>query len=77
MKEKTLQEKLEFIAVCDLLCGICLHRSDCSGGASGGPNGPIFPPCADKGVDVNSGLFDEDAIEEKRMNEDKRKAYEN
>ncbi len=29
------------------LCKYCIHEGDCSGGVVGGPNGPIYPPCAD------------------------------
>lgn len=29
------------------LCKYCEYSSDCSGGVKGGPNGPIYPPCAD------------------------------
>lgn len=31
----------------DDLCQYCQFRNDCYGGVSGGPNGPIYPPCAD------------------------------
>lgn len=29
------------------LCKYCSYSSDCDGGVIGGPNGPIYPPCAD------------------------------
>lgn len=31
----------------DDICKFCIHQSDCPGGVTGGPNGPIYPPCAD------------------------------
>lgn len=31
----------------DEFCKYCRHRSDCSGGVHGGPDGPIYPLCAD------------------------------
>lgn len=29
------------------LCNYCKYSEDCSKGVSGGPSGPIYPPCAD------------------------------
>lgn len=29
------------------LCKYCSYNADCDGGVHGGPNGPIYPPCAD------------------------------
>lgn len=31
----------------DEICQYCIHRRECSGDIHGGPNGPIYPPCAD------------------------------
>ncbi|WP_024294962.1 hypothetical protein [Lacrimispora indolis] len=31
----------------EVLCKYCTFSLDCSGGVKGGPDGPIFPPCAD------------------------------
>lgn len=32
----------------DRLCDACKYQHDgCNGGVSGGPNGPVYPPCAD------------------------------
>lgn len=28
-------------------CLYCRYNDDCSGEVRGGPNGPIYPPCAD------------------------------
>lgn len=43
-------------------CDICHYRLEgCNGGVSGGPNGPIYPPCADKDIDL---WVDEDLVEE-------------
>lgn len=36
----------------DELCKYCRHDDVCSHGVSGGPNGPIFPPCADGDLDM-------------------------
>lgn len=48
------------------LCRYCLHGSDCSKGVTGGPNGPIFPPCASAGLtedDFDIDLYLEDVEE--------------
>lgn len=58
----TIEYMLDKILHDDLCCQICIYRSDCSGGGvHGGPNGPIYPPCADKDFDL---WVDEDLIEE-------------
>lgn len=31
----------------DELCKYCKYSHECTGGIHGGPNGPIYPPCAD------------------------------
>ena len=43
----------------DDYCKYCIYHDDCPGGVIGGPNGPIYPPCADISV---SELLDTDAI---------------
>lgn len=36
----------------DELCKYCYHMEEgCAGGVTGGPNGPIFPPCSERGLD--------------------------
>lgn len=45
----------------DLCCKVCQYQYDCNGGVSGGPSGPIYPPCADKDYDL---WVDDDLIEE-------------
>ena len=35
----------------DELCRYCKYELDCSGGVSGGPNGPIYPPCSDGDIE--------------------------
>ena len=42
------------------ICAYCNYSADCNcgGGVIGGPNGPIYPPCADKDA---STYFDMDA----------------
>lgn len=37
----------------DELCKYCQNRSECPGGVTGGPNGPIYPPCS-------NGLYEGD-----------------
>ncbi len=32
------------------LCRYCVYSTDCSKGVTGGPNGPIYPPCASGGL---------------------------
>lgn len=44
------------------VCEVCRYEHICYGGVSGGPNGPIYPPCADN-PDVESGLYSLSAIE--------------
>ena len=53
MLDKILQE--------ELYCKVCQYQWDCRGGVSGGPDGPIYPPCADKSYDL---WVDDDLIEE-------------
>ena len=50
MPEVSYQEKLEAIESKGLICDVCsFFPKLCSGdgGVRGGPNGPIYPPCAD------------------------------
>lgn len=58
------EEPLEMIKVVidnDRLCDVCKYSSaGCGGGVHGGPNGPIYPPCADS--DPQS-YVDEDRLE--------------
>lgn len=43
----SIKEKLEAMELDDL-CEVCRYASRCSGGGvRGGPNGPIYPYCAD------------------------------
>lgn len=42
----SLQEMAEVILEHERACDTCSYQHDgCSGGVSGGPNGPIYPPC--------------------------------
>lgn len=44
----------------DEACSVCRYQSyGCTGGVHGGPNGPIFPPCADTSI---AELSDEDTL---------------
>ena len=40
------------------VCKYCGYSPNCPGGVSGGPNGPIYPPCADRLIE---DAFDLDA----------------
>lgn len=40
-------------------CQYCFYESDCHREVSGGPNGPIEPPCASREMD---DLLDTDAL---------------
>lgn len=58
---KYTEEQLEYINSLDgdELCAICPYEVEgCTGGVRGGPNGPIFPPCADQSAEE---LVDYDA----------------
>ncbi len=63
-KEDTLDELIAVYIdrISDSLCGVCMYENNCSRGVSGGPNGPIYPPCADG--DDPSYYIDEDALQE-------------
>ncbi len=41
-------------------CSYCIYDTDCDRGVTGGPNGPIFPPCCDS--DFREELLDADAL---------------
>lgn len=43
---KSAQEIIDSLDA-DELCKYCSYNSDCSCGLSSGPDGPIYPPCAD------------------------------
>ena len=45
----------------DELCNYCSYNTDCTGGVHGSPNGPIYPPCADR---LDEDAFDLDAYME-------------
>ena len=51
----------------DEWCRYCRFSDDCDGGVRGGPNGPIFPPCADGEPEM---CLDEKAILEAIESED-------
>lgn len=61
----------EFLENSDVedICRYCLYNDeDCAGGVKGGPNGPIYPPCADKNyelyLDIESMIQDMKGCEE-------------
>lgn len=42
------QKMFDAISDHDMVCEVCIYQGmGCTGGVSGGPNGPIFPPCSD------------------------------
>lgn len=43
----------------DRWCNYCKYSYECSGGVSGSPNGPTYPPCADGDLDM---FLDEDEL---------------
>ncbi len=51
-------------------CRYCIFNDDCARGVTGGPDGPIFPPCADG--DYLENCLDTDALMEDLGNEDGR-----
>ena len=46
MKTK-IDYMLDKIIEHERLCNVCQYRHDCSGGITGGPNSPIYPPCCE------------------------------
>lgn len=67
------QKMLEVVIENDRLCDACIYRSEgCDGGIHGGPNGPVYPLCADKGPescvdeDKLKDVYDEIVEEEKQ-----------
>lgn len=63
MTNQELNAMLDVIAERDQLCIVCKYYIDCHG-LTQGPNGPIYPPCADRGTGFDSGLFSERDIVE-------------
>lgn len=55
------------------LCEVCPYAAEgCTGGVRGGPNGPIFPPCADGDYEcfIDIVALEELMLEEKTNVED-------
>lgn len=52
----------------DELCKYCEYNGDCPHGVTGGPNGPIYPPCADgldeDDFDLETYLADSEGVDE-------------
>lgn len=48
-------------------CQYCRYGDECEGGVRGGPNSPIYPPCADGEPEM---CLDESAVLEAIENED-------
>lgn len=63
MTDQELNNMLDTIAEHNLVCPICKYYVNCHG-LTQSPDGPIYPPCADKGTGFDSGLFDENDIVE-------------
>ena len=57
-----LLKMLETVDDHERRCDACKHQNDgCAGGVTGGPNGPIYPPCSDLGPEE---YIDEDLLKE-------------
>lgn len=52
---------LEAVINHDMLCDVCRFRRYGCGGLTPGPNGPIYPPCADGDPE---NYVDEDSLQE-------------
>lgn len=59
-KSLTITEAIDILLEHDAICPVCNYSFDCTGGVSGGPNGPIYPPCSDG--DYERLVDEEDAI---------------
>lgn len=61
MTDQELNTMLDVVEKHNQLCIICQYFIECNG-LTQGPNGPLYPPCADRGSAFDSGFFDEDDI---------------
>lgn len=61
MNKMTFQQAIEVLLEHENACNVCRYYDTCNGGVTGGPDGPIYPPCCDAGYE--SLLYEEDAIE--------------
>ena len=60
--DEELRKMFEVVTEHDRLCDACKYQYDgCSGGVTGGPNGPIYPPCCDSDPEK---YVDEDYLRE-------------
>ena len=58
----SIQTMTEKVWEAERQCDACMYQSDgCGGGVRGGPNGPIYPPCAEHDPEA---YMDEDLLEE-------------
>lgn len=55
-------------------CPYCPYKDECSGGVTGGPNGPIYPYCADCDIHekLNKEAFFDDQLREMFKNEEEK-----
>lgn len=61
MDKISLETAIDILLEHEQICSVCKYEGDCSGGVSGGPSGPIYPPCSDG--DYEALIYEEDAIE--------------
>lgn len=62
MMGEDFKRMVEAVADHERICDACKHQHDgCGGGVTGGPNGPIYPPCCDSGPE---SYVDEDYLRE-------------
>lgn len=62
LMSEDFEKMVDIIIDHGMLCDVCMYQSqDCNGGVHGGPNGPIYPPCAD---DNSQNFVDENLLRE-------------
>ena len=60
-KHMSFADAIEVLENIGQLCCVCRYDTCCNHGVTGGPNGPIFPPCCDE--DISDLLYEDEAIE--------------
>lgn len=56
-----LEDMIQVILENGRECDVCIYRNRCPKGVSGGPRGPMYPPCSDGDYER---LADEDRVNE-------------
>ena len=57
----SFSQAIEVLTEHELACEVCRYDGLCRRGVTGGPNGPIYPPCCD--TDLTDLLHEDEAIE--------------